>query len=146
VDITISAEAVAWYGAIVGTGSLAVSALNAWRDRPRVRVTADAGYRIQGGEERGYSPDKLYISVTVANRGRRPVTIEKVWFDTSEPGRGPHILLHDSLLSGSRELAEGKATTYLADQALVDLRQLTRVTVSDQTGRTWSGKPPKPSA
>jgi hypothetical protein len=140
VNITISADVVAWYAAIIGTGSLAVSALNVWRDRPRIKVSADAGNRVHGVS--AYSPDKLYISVTVANRGRRPVTISKVWFDTRNhnPERGPHMLLSDSFLQGAREVAEGKATHYLMDQTDIDLNDLTRVVVADLTGRTWSGK------
>jgi hypothetical protein len=140
VNIIISADVVAWYAAIVGTGSLAVSALNAWRDRPRIKVSADAGNKVHGAS--AYSPDKLYISVTVANRGRRPVTISKVWFDTKthNPERGPHLLLSDSFLPAFREVAEGKATHYLMDQTDIDLNDLGRVVVADLTGRTWSGK------
>ena len=137
-NISVSAEAVAWYGAIVGTGSLAVSALNAWRDRAWIKISAGAGYNVKNAP--GYSPDKLYISVTVANRGRRPVTISKVWFDTTAPNQGPHLLLSDSFLQGAREVAEGKSTIYLMDQTGLDLSTLKRVVVADATGRTWKGK------
>jgi hypothetical protein len=87
----------------------------------------------------GYSPDKLYIAVTVANRGRRPVTIANVWFDTSEPSKRKHLIVSDSLM-GPRDLPEGKSTLYLMDQSDLDLTMLTRVVASDQTGREWRGK------
>lgn len=58
VNITITAEVVAWYGAVVGTGSLVVSGLGAWRDRARIVVTARPGYKALNAP--GYSPDKLY--------------------------------------------------------------------------------------
>ncbi len=79
--LTITANVVAWYAALVGTGSLAVSFYNAWRDRAHLRVTASAGYRVPPGSH-PYDPKKLYISVVVANRGRRPTTVEKVWLTT----------------------------------------------------------------
>jgi hypothetical protein len=139
-DITISANAVAWYAALVGTGSLAVSAVDAWRDRARVKVTATAGYKISKAVL-GYSPDKLYISVTVANLGRRPVSISNVWLDTTDPQHEHgHLLLDDSILRGPRDLPEGKATSYYVDQTELDLTKITRVVASDETGRKWQSK------
>jgi len=135
-NITITAEVVAWYGAIVGTGSLVVGALNAWRDRARVAVRARPGYRVQNAP--GYSPDKLYVAVTVANRGRRPVTISHVWMERADSQE--KILLSDSFLQGNREITEGKATQYLMDQAGLDLGTIKRVYAGDQAGRRWSAK------
>jgi hypothetical protein len=136
-NITITAEVVGWYGAIVGTGSLVVSGLNAWRDRARIVVTARPGYRVQNAP--GYSPDKLYVAVTVANRGRRPVTISHVWVEKADSTQ-QKMLLDDSLLHGPREITEGKAAQYLMDQTGLDLTTIKRVYAGDMAGRNWSAK------
>lgn len=135
-NITITGEVVAWYGAIVGTGSLVVSALNAWRDRAWIVVTARPGYRAKNAP--GYSPEKLYVLVVVANRGRRPVTISHVWVERTDSKE--KILLSDTFLQGNREVSEGKATQYLMDQTGVDLSTIKTVYAGDQAGRQWSAK------
>jgi hypothetical protein len=135
-NITITAEVVAWYGAIVGTGSLGVSGLNAWRDRARIVVTARPGYRVKNAP--GYSPDKLYVAVTVANRGRRPVTISHVWVEKADSTK-QKILLDDSI-HGPREITEGKAAQYLMDQTGLDRTTIKRVYAGDMAGRQWSTK------
>jgi hypothetical protein len=135
--LTITADVVAWYAAIVATISVAVNAYGAWRDRSHLVVTARSGYRVTAGAH-GYSPEKLYISVTVANRGRRPATVSHVWLDVK--GMEEKILLNDSLLHGSRELKEGAATTYALDQSSVQLENVNYVYAGDQTGRKWRGR------
>ncbi len=135
--ITISADVVAWYAAIVATAALIVNAYGAWRDRAHLVVTARSGYRVTPGAP-GYSPEKLYISVTVANRGRRPATVSHVWLDVK--GMKEKILLDDSILYGSRELKEGASTTYALDQSSVQLEKVKYVYAGDQTGRQWRGR------
>jgi hypothetical protein len=138
VNLTISADVVAWYAAIVGTGSLAVSIYNAWLDRPRVVVRVRAGYRVEGAPA-VYPADKLYIAITVANRGRRPVTIAKAWLEPRDR-KAYKMLINDSLLKGAREVAEGKAIDYLLEQTAVTLAEIKAAVVEDLTGRIWRGK------
>jgi hypothetical protein len=76
--VTITADVVAWYAAVVATGAFWVNAYSAWRDRARLVVSARSGYRVSPGPH-PYSPDATYISITVANPGRRPATDERVW-------------------------------------------------------------------
>src|SRR5262245_43999259 len=105
VKITITADVVAWYAAIVGTLALAVNVYLARRDRAHLAVTAQSGYRVTPGVH-PYSPDTLYICVTVANRGRRTATVARVWL-TSKGMEGGQVL-HESFRS--RELKEGTST------------------------------------
>jgi hypothetical protein len=138
VEVTISANVVAWYAAIVSTVALGINAFTAWRDRPRVQVTARAGYKVFGGPS-PYSRDKIYVLVTVANRGRRPVTITKVYLSRKSERKGA-IILADSLLRGATELGEGKAADYAIDQAQIDPADVRCVAAQDATGRVWKGR------
>ena len=58
-----------------------------------------------------YDSNKTYLVITVANSGRRPVTISRVWLSKNSEDT-PALLLTDSF-GGERELQEGKSTTYL---------------------------------
>jgi hypothetical protein len=82
--ITITAETVAWYGAIVATLALGATLVNLWLDRERIRVEARVGWKMIGGP---YKSDKRYIVITVSNWGRRPRTIDRVGFTYRTPER-----------------------------------------------------------
>jgi len=45
VTVTITADVVAWYAAVVATGAFGVNAYSAWRHRARLVVSARSGYR-----------------------------------------------------------------------------------------------------
>jgi len=85
-SFTITANTVAWYGAVVSTVALVISAINVVRDRARVIVWAQVGMRLMGTGG-GYKPNTDYILITVANRGRRPRTIENAGFTYRTPER-----------------------------------------------------------
>lgn len=134
-EITISASVVAWYAAIVATASLGVSAFLAFRDRARIVVKGSLNYKVTTTAG-GYDPSKLYMIVTVANRGRRPVTIEKVFLQMKEK---PHSILADSLSRGPSEISEGKSVTFLCEQLGSELDRVKKIVAIDQTGRHWNG-------
>ena len=68
---------VAWYAAIVATVGLVIAVYVAWRDRRRVVLYGVSGYGVPGSGP--FWPDKKYIAITIANRGRRPITISTVY-------------------------------------------------------------------
>ncbi len=109
--------AVAWYGAVIATLSLAVSLYVAWRDRACIRVAYDDGYHLLNSPI--CDPKKDHIVLTVTNRGRRPVTIGTAGFRVIG-GPGRHVVLNDSFLRGNCELGEGKAVDYAVTQDLLD--------------------------
>jgi len=138
-DITITASAVAWYAAVVSTCSMAVSVFVALRDRARLKVEARTGYTVMDSVA-GYQKDKLYIMVTVANAGRRPVTLGNVALLRKRRFKGGHHLLTDSFLRGPTELPEGKSATFLVEQAQINLTEIRCAIAYDQAGRQWRGR------
>jgi hypothetical protein len=135
-SITITATVVAWYAAVVATLSLGINGYVAWRDRSRVTVRAAPNYRVTPGTP--YDATKKYISVRVANAGRRPVTITHVYF--SHHHAEEYTALSDPLYRGPTELTEGKSATYLCSQEALDLTDIRAVIAVDATGREWKGK------
>lgn len=135
-EITISATAVAWYAALVGTFSLVVSGYVAFRDRARVRVKARSGCKVSGTGS-PYDPSKLYVIVTVANIGRRTVTIQAVSLLRRDSEK-VQLVLDESIREG-REISEGKSTTFVTDQEGLDLENISGVVAYDQVGRSWRG-------
>jgi hypothetical protein len=89
-SVTITANEVAWYAAVVATAAVGGNAYRAWRDRARLVVSACSGYRVTPGPH-PYSPDATYIWITVANPGRRPATVEKAWL-TMKGRKGAYLV------------------------------------------------------
>jgi len=138
IKLEISAEAVAWYGAIVATLAAVCSIVNLLRDRAKLRVEVNPGmsmYPEDSGEE-----GKTYTVITVSNRGRRPLTVTHVWFET-EKEQDPRWLVPDSVKKGPQQVSEGTAVQYvLLEETDRDLMACKYVCVSDATGRTYRRK------
>ena len=127
---------VAWYAAIVATVGLVIAVYVAWRDRRRVVVYGVSGYGVPGSGP--FSPDKKYIAITIANRGRRPMTISTVYCRCrSDKSR---TLLSDSIILTPKQLTEGRSSTYLLEQDLVDPSDMKYLVVVDETGREWKDR------
>lgn len=140
VEVTISAEAVAWYGAVVATASAILSGYLAVRDRASLKVTARPNYQVFGED-----PTRLYISVDIANKGRRPVSIRSVALVRVAAGKTTRIVPVESLRRGPVELSEGQGTNYLIPQEDLDLSEIKSVVAYDRTGREWEGPFATPS-
>lgn len=89
ITVNISADIVAWYGAIIATIAALISAYNAILDRPKVRL--DFGKNFRRIEE--WDAPLFYVSVV--NQGRRPVRIDKAWVRVY--GYEGEVLLTDSI-------------------------------------------------
>ncbi|MBE0568392.1 MAG: hypothetical protein IH577_01790 [Deltaproteobacteria bacterium] len=74
--LEVSGNSVAWYGAIVATISVILSAYNAFRDRARIKITYIKDMIIIGKQDL-YNKAKTYFNVTVINKGRRPIRIDR---------------------------------------------------------------------
>jgi len=138
IRLEITAEAVAWYAAIVATASAIVSAYNVMRDRAKLRIEVKPNMKVFPARPE-YDPDKTYIIVRVVNAGRRTATLTHVWFEPKKKG-AQNILLPDCLNRGPQELSEGKWAIYALEQEAIDLRRFRRICVSDSTGRTYCKK------
>jgi hypothetical protein len=84
-----------------------------------------------------YSTDHTYASITVTNRGRRPVTIGKVWF-VKRDGPKPHLLVIDAFRAGQVDVPEGRSKNYLSRDDNFDWQAVRRICVEDGTGQKWS--------
>ena len=138
ISITISANAIAWYAALVSTVLLIIRYLDYRKDRVNIVLDCRTDYLVHGATA-PYKPDTYYILVNVINRGRRPVTIGNVGFITKDKN-GADGLLSDSFHPGPRELTEGKSTNYLIEQERIDLDKIKYFVASDLTGRQFKGK------
>lgn len=136
ITISITAGTVAWYAALISTTLLILRILEYCRERTNIVLKCVANRRVIGGS---YEEDKYYIVITVINKGRRPVTIQNVGY-ISKNKKDEHGILSDSLLRGSRELAEGKSTDYLLEQDQVNLEKIKYFVAYDLTGRLYKGK------
>ncbi|HWZ22249.1 MAG TPA: hypothetical protein VNW06_06315 [Cytophagaceae bacterium] len=133
-SIQISADTVAWYGAIVATGALLVSAYNAWRDRARIKIKYQKGMFIINAVS-PYSEQKTYFVINIINTGRRPVSIGNVGIRLFKGGA---LLLSDSLTSVNRILTEEKPETQITtEQDLLDFSKVHYIEVYDKTGRQY---------
>ena len=138
-NITITADAVAWYAAIVATLGSLVTGYAVWRDRARVKVLARPNMKIT--ESWGdYSKGRTYIFIEVANVGRRPVHLQGLpWFTVK--GQKKPVYAVKSRWEPKDLLDEGENATMLCDQESlkVDLSTLDKIIVRDATGRKWKG-------
>lgn len=134
--LLISADAVAWYGAILSTLAILLEIVRLLQDRSKVVVKGKANWRVVGGGK-AYPSDKDYVMVTVINKGRRPVTIEKVALVLKGKGNKVQVLA-DALKKTLLE--EGQSVNFLADQSKVDIKTVKRVVAIDATGKVYKGK------
>jgi hypothetical protein len=136
-NLQISANAVAWYGAIVATFGAFVSLYNAWCDRSLVIIDFQKGMKIINAVP-PYSEDKEYFIITVINKGRRPVALGTVAF-TYNKSVGAYILPDSSLNQTNRVLTEqNPETRYLVEQDSIDFNRLNRIQVYDRTGKQYN--------
>jgi hypothetical protein len=135
ISITISASAVAWYGAIVATVAAGGAVYNMWRDRARLVVSARPNFVEIGNEAAGKK-----ICVSVANRGRRSVPLKAVALKIRN---GNNLVASDSMRAQD-EIGEGKSRSYFMNQPTFEeqhsFADIEYVFAIDQTGLEWKGK------
>jgi len=128
---------VAWYGAVVATAGVALTAYSHWRDSRRLRVVAKADMKIAGGEPE-FDPDRTYIIIEVANVGRRPITLRSLPYFALR--KGPQGLMIKGPWRPKERLEEGESASMFGHQEDFPFDAVKRVVVRDETGREWKGK------
>ena len=129
---------IAWYGAIVATVAIIISAWVAWRSRVRIMVSGLSGYRTEASEP--YDPDKTYLLITVSNPGRRPSTIAQVGLSVREGSSEKRVLAADK---GPQVLAGGESSYWIMEYGQdtnLPLENIKYVWASDDTGKMYTGK------
>lgn len=101
----------AWLSAIVGAVSLGVALYVVWRDR---RSLAISWIPFQPTSALEFDDERLYVVLTVANRGRRPVTLSSVGYRFRDGSK--NLVLYDEFKDGPIELTEGKSVNYRVPQ------------------------------
>ena len=141
-NISVSGDVVAWYGAVVATASMVVWVYAVRRDRGKLKVSVRCNSRIAKSFEH-YSKDKLYIVIEAVNTGRRPLHIGEPHFKLK--GERGWIQVNGPWMPDNH-LEEGKVAKILCIQEQFDdstLSQISYVIVEDATGQAWKGKTPK---
>jgi len=113
--ITIT-DLVAFWGAITGTVSLIIAFFTFNRDRAKIELGIKRNWKVVNSPN--YNQDDYYLVITIYNKGRRTATITNVGFVYLKREGG--VILSDSVIFGSRELAEGKSTDYLIEEKKMD--------------------------
>lgn len=135
ISIQISANSVAWYGAIIATIGASVSIYNAWKDCGQIKITYQKGMRIMNAIP-PWSEDKDYFIVNITNTGRRPIAVGNVAIQYIS---GENFILVDSIDNQStRILTEEKPHTMITtDQSLIDFSKIYCIIVYDKVSREY---------
>lgn len=138
-SVQVTANAVAWYGGVVSTISLAASLYVIWRNRARIKIefSPNAGVFDISPSGALQSDDKEYVSVDIINVGHRPTRIEAVAFLYA--GSKKNYLIKSSLSSLSNKVLteEAPRITYPVSKSEVNTQMLYGIVVSDGTGRKF---------
>lgn len=111
-------------------------------DRPKIHIDFECGRAVySSGLDYGEPP---YVSITIANRGRRPITVGDVGLLLARGNKPPFIHHVDYLRPrGVPELNEGKSQSYFVKQsdvpnpALLQGKRRYVVCVIDATGKKY---------
>src|SRR4051812_37299306 len=117
--LTISADKVAWYGAVVATLGTIVQVLNFLRDKKSAKVTYQTNLQIGDGRIL-YEPG-LYLRVKVVNVGRRPFTLSYVGLQYDN---GIGVAFGNSTPALPCELREGQSLTVLTKQDGIHIEKI----------------------
>jgi hypothetical protein len=134
--ITISGSVVAAYAAVLSTITGAAQLWNYTRDRARIKISAQNNMTMFGDVR--FKNNQLLCIVTVANRGRRPVTITTV-------GGYREIPLHPFVVVECRpslphELTEGKHLIAILPSDEFDFSKVLWWSASDGVGNQYYSK------
>jgi hypothetical protein len=133
INISITAEDVAWYGAIVATASVIFSGINLWRDRSRIKISHSKSYVMNAP---GYDPNELYFDVQVRNVGRRTVALGNIGIKLFD---GSALILPDSFNKRVNKVLteQNPRTNFLTLDREIDFTKAHYITVFDEAGREY---------
>lgn len=136
-SIEISANSVAWYGAIVATAGIFLSYFNYQRDRAKIKIKYEPDMYIIGGSSLNYPEGVKHISITVTNVGRRPVKIEKASLKLY--GESKIYMLSDSFSDRRPKVIteESPVTSFHVKQELINTKKVYCVMIADATGKVY---------
>jgi len=144
ITIKVTAQTVAWYGAIVATisfiATFTLGIINYLRDRAKIKIKVSEGFLIPSS----YIGDKPQIFIEAINMGRRPVTLVSVGFTLSN---GKFLVIPKPMnISFPYELNEGKSVQVFTEkdklfkQAEEEQSRIKDAWYRDATGRVYKVK------
>jgi hypothetical protein len=133
VEIKITATWIAVWGAITGTLSIIVEIVKTLNDRARVMITVQDKMVLLGEE-----PSIEYIMIKVINKGKRPVTIEKVAikYKNNSGHKGKYGIINHP----PRVIPAGNNEMYQTEQKDTDWTTIKSVIAIDATGKEYQRK------
>jgi hypothetical protein len=132
-SINITAESVAWYGAIVATASVIFSGINLWRDRSRIKISHTKSWVMNTPT---YDPNELYFNIEVRNVGRRTIALGNVGIKLFD---GSALLLPDSFNNRVNKILteQNPRANFLTVHKDIDFTKTHYITVFDEAGREY---------
>jgi hypothetical protein len=129
--LTVTANAVAWYAAIVSTVGGFIQLMNFLRDRATIKITIARNMKSVGDPRR----DGIALTIVkVANTGRRPVTITQIGImHLNNSG----ALFFDTSPQLPCELTEGKYALTNVNEEKLDYNVIRCFYAYDATGRNF---------
>lgn len=140
--IEISANIVAWYGAIISTISILLAFMNYFRDKAKIQLKISQGLFAYGS----HLGDEIKIFIEIINKGRRPVTLTGAGL-TLRNGKNMFILKSE-IMNFPFELLEGKSTqiafnkTEVFEESKKENSQISYAWYKSATGKTYKIKFP----
>ncbi len=134
--IEISANVVAWYGAIVATAGFIFSAYSIWRDSVRLKITIEKDLRFYNTHGL-YKENVDYVRVTVVNRGRRPVKITQAEILTLNSTK--RLLLTDNFAKHRVQVLteDEPKTQFFIESSMVNFDKIYCVIIGDGANRLY---------
>jgi len=134
-DLKITADMVAWYGAIVATTSVLFSGYNIYRDRPRLKIQFQRNLRIINAVL-PYEEDKDYFSIIVINKGQRTTSIGNVGIKLYTKGS---LIITDCFTHGKNKILneQNPRVEFLTREEEINFHNCYYIQVFDQTGKTY---------
>lgn len=131
-NITISGDAVAWYGAIVATASVFVGGYAVWRDRARLKVRASGNATITDRAGK-------WLVLTVCNVGKRDIAIQMPWVEVRrEGGKTERVYASERWSNDKLEVGLQDMVSFPMDK--FQGGRILRVVVPDASGKKWKTK------
>jgi len=144
VSIEISANTVAWYGAIIATISLIWNIYKFWKDRPHLKITIAKDYKIVGfdalNKEVDLEAGKSFWLISIANVSKYKLTIDQVGVEWKDKKGGAIIVKDYNGPIQVFELAPYTSKSLIISEDLLPLNKIKIVSVKDATGKIWKKK------
>jgi hypothetical protein len=144
VSIEISANSVAWYGAIIATISLGLNIYKIWKDRPHLKITIRKDYEIVGfddsNKEVNLEPRKSFWLLSIANVSKYKLTIDQIGVEWKDKKGGAIVVKDYNGPIQTFALAPYTSRQFIFSEELLPLNKIKNVWIKDATGKIWRNK------